>query len=28
VTTGYDAPGVDTPEDLEKVRNKLEELLR
>jgi 3-deoxy-manno-octulosonate cytidylyltransferase (CMP-KDO synthetase) len=25
VTTGYDAPGVDTPEDLEKVRKKLEE---
>jgi 3-deoxy-manno-octulosonate cytidylyltransferase (CMP-KDO synthetase) len=28
VTTGYDAPGVDTPEDLEKVRKKLEELQR
>lgn len=26
VTTNYDAPGVDTPEDLEKVRKKMEEL--
>jgi 3-deoxy-manno-octulosonate cytidylyltransferase (CMP-KDO synthetase) len=26
VTTGYDAPGVDTPEDLEKVRKRLQEL--
>jgi 3-deoxy-manno-octulosonate cytidylyltransferase (CMP-KDO synthetase) len=25
VTTDYDAPGVDTPEDLEKVRKRLEE---
>jgi 3-deoxy-manno-octulosonate cytidylyltransferase (CMP-KDO synthetase) len=26
VTTDYDAPGVDTPEDLEKVRRRLQEL--
>jgi 3-deoxy-manno-octulosonate cytidylyltransferase (CMP-KDO synthetase) len=26
VTTGYDAPGVDTPEDLEKVRTRLQHL--
>ena len=26
VTTDYDAPGVDTPEDLEKVRKRLDEL--
>lgn len=28
VTTAYDAPGVDTPDDLEKVRKRLEELQR